>query len=275
MRVMQSLNQNALLVEEGKKQFVVLGKGIGFGKKKGEIISEVQGLRYYEITENNPKNILESISEKNLEIAEEIAEVTAKKFKTVISAESIVSLASHLEFIHDRHQEEATFQEPFAYELKYLYAEEYNLAKWTIDYINKNYHLSLPLAEVSFFTLHFVNMQLDKNSSTNLLKLSTILTDLINVVEEKWGKKIDKESIDFSRFIVHLRYFIMRNFSAVRKEEQQATIDDFYSLAEVMYVDEMETLSCINKELSNKHDICLSKPENFYLLLHLIRLKNC
>ncbi|QXN87391.1 hypothetical protein KV134_02900 [Tetragenococcus halophilus] len=35
MKVVQSLNQNALLVNNDGNECIVVGKGIGFGKKRG------------------------------------------------------------------------------------------------------------------------------------------------------------------------------------------------------------------------------------------------
>lgn len=83
-----------------------------------------------------------------------------------------------------------------------------------------------------------------------------------------------RESIDFSRFIIHLRYFVIRNLnSSQRKNEiNDKEFQQLYTLALSLYPFENQILYKIKTMLQEDHQMNFGNSEDFYLLLHLVRI---
>lgn len=276
MKVLQSLNQNALLVRDDGSECIVVGKGIGFGKKKGDPVNRSLVSKVYQMAPDRTDllNLLGDVDEESIQMAEEITERSQLDLGKEFTGNFILSLASHIQFLEEKYQDQMEIPKPFHYELKYLYPKEYQVAEWSVDYLNRNYQLKLPEAEISFFTLHFVNALIDQGEMNNVVELSDILNEIVELVEQELGHSLDRETIDFSRFIIHLRYFVIRNLSQkTRKNEiNDKEFQQLYTMALSLYPFENQILNKIKTMLQEEHQMIFGNSEDFYLLLHLVRI---
>lgn len=280
MKIVQSLNQNALLVNYNGNECIVVGKGIGFGKKKGDEVDSSLISKVYKMTQSKSgikyTNVYENIDEKSIEIAEDITRQAERILNKEFTGNFILSLANHIQYLENKYQNYLEIPQVFNYELRYLYPKECELAEWSVNYLNKKYKLQLPDAEISFFTLHFVNGLLDGNDFTNVVELSDILNDVIEMIEVESKLKLDRETLEFSRFILHLRYFIIRNLNG-KNEVSNINDEEFeklYELSFEMYPIEKIIIEKLKKELEENYNMKFGNSEDFYLLLHIVRILN-
>lgn len=278
MKVIQSLNQNALLVcDENQTEFITLGRGIGFGKKKGDSVETEKITSYYKIhsttQEQKILDELKGIEEEVLAIAEEVATRANKILNDSLNESFVFSLANHIQFSIKRHQENELPLQPFQYEIKYLYPKEYELAVASIEYINEHYALNFPESEIAFFTLHFVNGLKDTGDFNEIVKLSNILNEIIHIIETEEGIELDKSNVDYSRFVVHLRYFLIRQLqNTTPRKVIDSKLVELYQTTEKLFLKEVEIVSKVKEFLRENYDIVYNLSEDFYLLLHIIRI---
>ncbi|PTQ84187.1 BglG family transcriptional antiterminator [Trichococcus patagoniensis] len=276
MNVVQSLNQNALLVNDAGKECIVVGKGIGFGKKKGDKVSEDLITKVYKMAPEKSEwtGYYENVDEQCIQMAEEIAEQAEKFLNKEFSGNFILSLASHIQYLEAKYQDQIDIPEPFHYELKYLFSNEHQAAEWSIKFLQDKYNLNLPMAEVSFFTLHFVNGLLETGQVNNVVELSNILNETIELLEGEMNRDLNRETIEFSRFVVHLRYFIIRNLTGKLKDSniEEEAFKKIYDLSFEMFPFEKAILEKLKTMLYLEHDMKFGNSEDFYLLLHLVRI---
>lgn len=276
MKVIQSLNQNALLVQHEGAERIVIGKGIGFGKKKGDSVNKSLVSKVYQMAPERTDllNLLGDVDEDSIQMAEEVTERAQMELGKEFTGNFILSLASHIQFLEEKYEDQMEIPKPFHYELKYLYPKEYQVAEWSVNYLNRSYQLILPEAEISFFTLHFVNAMIDQGEMNNVVELSDILNDIVELVETELGHPLERETIDFSRFIIHLRYFVIRNFSSKerRNEINDKEFQQLYTMALSLYPFENHILNKIKEMLKKLHQMDFGNSEDFYLLLHLVRI---
>ena len=76
-KIIKILSNNVIVTEKDNKLFVLIGKGIGFGRKKGDIISEEKNIenKFIQINDkekNGYENILTSVDEKTIALTEEV-----------------------------------------------------------------------------------------------------------------------------------------------------------------------------------------------------------
>src|SRR5690625_997678 len=85
IKIKQSLNQNALVVaDRNKEEFLAIGKGIGFGKKKGDFVHLKSNVKKY------PMNYSEQ-DQKFLDLINEIPdELVLVVEETIKGAEEIL-----------------------------------------------------------------------------------------------------------------------------------------------------------------------------------------
>ncbi|GFK22900.1 transcriptional antiterminator [Tetragenococcus halophilus] len=278
MKVVQSLNQNALLVNNDGNECIVVGKGIGFGKKRGDIVESKQDIKFYKMVpkQDDIKESIDDVDDQSLQMAEKVAVHAESFLNKEFTGNFILSLAGHIQYLEEKYRDHVEIPEPFHYELKYLYPTEYRIAEWAVNYLQEEFNVEMPTAEVSFFTLHFVNGLVESGSVKNVVELSDILNETIEIIERETGEVMDRETISFSRFIIHLRYFVIRSLSSVQKKDTNENSDfkKIYDLTFEMYPQEKQIIEKIKKQLYMDHSIEFENYEDFYLLLHLVRIIN-
>ncbi|MCO8290906.1 PRD domain-containing protein [Tetragenococcus halophilus] len=278
LKVVQSLNQNALLVNNDGNECIVVGKGIGFGKKRGDIVESKQDIKFYKMVpkQDDIKESIDDVDDQSLQMAEKVAVHAESFLNKEFTGNFILSLAGHIQYLEEKYRDHVEIPEPFHYELKYLYPTEYRIAEWAVNYLQEEFNVEMPTAEVSFFTLHFVNGLVESGSVKNVVELSDILNETIEIIERETGEVMDRETISFSRFIIHLRYFVIRSLSSVQKKDTNENSDfkKIYDLTFEMYPQEKQIIKKIKKQLYMDHSIEFENYEDFYLLLHLVRIIN-
>lgn len=276
VRVIQSLNQNALLLtDDNGKEIVGLGKGIGFGKKKGDRISKEKISRFFVVGDNDKQDnrlveIVSDIDERVIEIAEDVVRLAEEKLGQCLSSTFIITLSQHIQFQIARSKEDNSEYNVFEYQLRYLYPDEYKLAVEVIRFINEKYHLDFKKQEVSFFTLHFVNALIDSENFSDLVALSEMLNKIIAVLKYN-ALQFQMDTVEYSRFVVHLRYLLIRLLTAERKNNNEKFMELFY-LTREMYPEESVLVAKVKDTLLKDYNLQLSNDEELFLLLHLVRM---
>lgn len=276
MKVIQSYNQNAVSVlDKDGSELVLIGRGIGFGKKKGDTIDISKASKvfkyYYTTYEKKLIESLNEVPEDILLMSEEITVKASELLEEELNPAFLFSLSMHIQYALDRAAEYGEIINPFSYELKYIYPKEYQAAQWSVDYLRKKYNLFLYDSEIIFFTLHFVNgLQSSTSQFNEVVKLSNILGNITELIDREFHVPINKDSLFYSRFILHLRYFILRKLNGdyVINEE----LEELYHYASSKFL-EADTIVCkIDTLLKEKYEFDFEQDENLYLMLHVQRL---
>ena len=132
-QIQKVLNNNALLVqgENSKTESILLGKGIGFGKKNGDILENFINVKEYQLARDERRmgtigteNGIESMY---LEAADRIIEAAEQVFGS-ISPDILLPLADHIAFAARREQQKIFVSNPFIPDIKILFGKEYAVA---------------------------------------------------------------------------------------------------------------------------------------------------
>ncbi|WP_243291678.1 transcription antiterminator [Bacillus sp. FJAT-47783] len=267
------LNNNVLIAEhESFQEVVLIGKGIGFGKKRGEAISNETVEKMFvlknEKEQEQYKMLLPFIEEEMIAVVSDVIDFISNKVGLPLNEHIHIALTDHITFAIKRLQQGMGINNPFLVETKTLYPNEFEIAKEVIDIINEKLQVNLPEGEVGFIALH-IHSALTNKSLSEVNRYSQLISQLMNIIEDSMDVKIDKESVNYMRLVRHLQHAIER----VRKGEM---------------VEEPEKITLL---LKNEYPLCyntawkmikvmqqvLKKPvydaEAVYLTMHLYRLK--
>lgn len=261
-------------MDKNNHELLLIGKGIGFNKRKGHPIQvndsvEIYPMKYSE----HDQKILELIDEIPGELilmVEDTMKGAEEILGTKLNYTLIFTLTSHIYYALKREDDIDSVTLPFQYGLDHIYPEEYEAAEYSVKYLKEKYNLPLKNSEVVFFTLHFVNALPGSNKKSSAMDTANILHDIIEVFEEEELVDLENESVHFSRFLTHIRYFLIRQHEGkLGKDDEFKQLSDFVSNK---FEDASKIVQRIKFILEEKYNFTYSYEENVYLLLHTQRL---
>ena len=133
-RVEKVLNHNALIgiLENTTQEYLILGKGIGFGKHISENIETSDEHKIYSLKEStergDKKELATSIDPVYLEIANEILDGAEEAFKT-IDRDVLLPLADHIEYAVKRSKNNEQLKNPLTDDIRVLFHSEFKVAE--------------------------------------------------------------------------------------------------------------------------------------------------
>ncbi|MGA8941711.1 MAG: PRD domain-containing protein [Thermoactinomyces sp.] len=271
-RVKKVLNNNVVIaVNPVYGETVLIGKGIGFGKKTGAVIDEKTVEKCFIMLDRKEqeqyKQLLMQVDEELVEVINEAVSHIQKRFAAPVSEHIQVALTDHIGFAIKRMEQGMTFHNPFLIEIRTLYEKEYQVAEEIIRMIDRRLGIQLPEAEIGFIAMH-IHSALTRRHLAELQQHSQLILKLIRFVESASGKKLDKKSLSYMRLITHLRCAIERT----EKGEHISEPEGFTKLLRMQY----PLCYTIAWKLARVMEKELAKPvhpaEVSYLTLHLQQL---
>ena len=122
----------------------------------------------------------------------------------------VMALADHLTGAIRRINKGIGVEYPLRAEVRSLYAREYEQAEKLVDMLNSYLGGVLPDGEVSAFAMHLVNAGFATGDLSRTYRITGIMQQMIKVIEQSYGVKLDQHSVNVGRFITHLRYLFVR-----------------------------------------------------------------
>lgn len=266
------MNNNIVLaVNEQQEEMVVFGTGIGFKKKKGDELEEEKITKIFKNTDNQDINqFLKEIPNDVLMTTEKIIEYGEKALQCELSSNLLFLLADHLWFAIQRQKEQIEISNPLQWEIPILYQKEYEIGKKALEIVEQELQILLPESEISFIALHFVNAQIESNDMQETFMITELIKAVIRKVQQFFGIQLKKDTVSYSRFITHIRYFIIR-----QKELQHGNIDldlPLQTLVEQKYPQSFLCAEAIIQMMEEQYHWQISKEELVYLTIHIERV---
>lgn len=212
--VVKSFNNNILLVKENGKEKILFQKGIGFGRRPGDLIEKgivVEKVFIIEDEDNqrNFNEILDRVDSKLIVLVEElIAEIT-DELGEELNENIHVGLTDHLFYAIRRLEDNEEIQNPFLVEIETLYGREFSMACRLANRIKEELGVEIPEGEKGFIALH-IHSARNNGKLSNTIKYSFLSNSIIEHVENRLEIKIDRKSLDYARFLTHIRFAIER-----------------------------------------------------------------
>lgn len=217
------------------------------------------------------KQILQTLPEEHIEIAEDIISYAEGELAAPLSDHIHIALSDHLSFAIERIQNGLLVQNKLLHEIKALYKKEYEIGLWAIGHVKETLGVSLPEDEAGYIALHIHTAKMDAESMYSALKHTTMIKEMIEKIEQYFNRKVDENSISYQRLVTHLRYAVSRlesNEALHRMDEEMLYfIQKKYSFA---YQCALE----LAEFLKSEYQLHLPESEAGYITLHVQRLQD-
>jgi len=273
LTIVKKINNNVVLAREREREFIAMGKGIGFGAQPNDELDEnLVDKRFFEankLSANHMAHILSDAKQNEIETVWEIVTLAKENMTRKLNDHFFFTLLDHLTFALERLDQGLNLTCPVEWEVKKFYPKAYEIAKQSLSIIEKNLKIGIPETEAAFLALHFVNAELDGDSNKDIIKITALTRQIITLIEQTYCCKLDSESFFFNRFTTHLRYFLLRQIKGEKLDINSGILLD--SLKDKF----PKAFNCVNEierllfEAKGWHT---SDSEKMYIILHLQNL---
>ncbi len=270
MKVVKQINNNAALaLDDHGSEVVIIGNGVGFPRVPYELTDLTKIRRTFYDVDPKFMEMIASIPQSIIMASAEIAEKAEIALDYQLNPNLSFTLADHLYFASQRIRENINITSPLAYDVKQLYPKEYLISVEALSIIRSLTNINLPECEVTNIALHIIGAENENSGNNNRVVTLQIMNDIDVIIEDKLQVKLKKESFQYGRFVMHLRYLIQRLSTGEIKEDANLTL--LMSIKNSI----PKTYECalaISDYFSEKWNWICSKDEIFYLMLHINRM---
>jgi beta-glucoside operon transcriptional antiterminator len=151
-----------------------------------------------------------------------------------ISSSVYISLTDHINFSLERYKTGIVFDNPLASEVKSFYPGEYLVGEYAVSVIERKLGIKLPSDEAASIAMHFVNAEYN-NAMSETMYITRLIRQVIEIVEQELGVKIDEFDINMARFVSHVKFFafcVFRGGSEIpQNDEYNNTVIRLYPAA--------------------------------------------
>lgn len=269
-RVEKVLNHNALIgiPENTTQEYLILGKGVGFGKHVGETIDITDDCKIYSLKEStergDKKDLATSIDPVYLEISNELLDGAEAEFKT-IDRDVLLPLADHIEYAVKRSKNNEQLRNPLTDDIRVLFHAEFKVAEKSKDIIYDRLGVNLTDDEIGYIALHIHSSIMDQAVS-QAMQMAEAVRQCVNLVEAETGKGIDIQSLSYNRLLNHIRYMIART---LKGEVIKLDMNDYVN---AMAANSFKMATKICDELGKSLGKVIDSAEIGYLALHIERI---
>lgn len=270
--VSKVLNNNVILVTDKKsnQELILVGKGIGFGKREGKVVSLFEGdieksfIAYDEKSKHEYFQLISQMDSNVMGVSEEIIAMAEKNLGQ-LNSHIHIALTDHIGFALDRIKMGMDMSNPFIYEIRALYPEEFRVGLMAADIIKDRLNVEISESEVGFITLHFHSARQNKKVNETL-KDTKLLKGIIDIIQTELSVIIDNRDLIYTRLINHLRVTIQR------LDEKKYIENPLLDSIKEQFRFSFSVARKIGEYIERERNINVTEDELGYLALHIERI---
>lgn len=267
------INNNIISAyEKSGAEVIVMGQGIGFKKKQGEVvpadqISKIFRIKSRTLTEQF-KELLANMPLERVRISDEIISHAKDHLKLKLNQSIYVTLTDHINFAIERVSQGIEPQNALLWEIKRFYPQEFQLGIYALELIHDRLGILLPEDEAGFIALHFVNAEYGTDIR-DAVKFPDQMQAIVDIVERDLGILLDESSLHYERFMTHIKFLIQRIY---RKELLSSEDRELSLLMQRKYPREYQCSVKVAEYIMQATGSRLSEEEIMYLSVHIRRV---
>lgn len=273
MIIKRVLNNNTIISSNSKGVDVLLmGKGIAFGKKKGQVVDMEQIEKTFLLkdkeTQSKFTELLLNVPMEHILVSEKIINFGKIKLGKNLNEIIYVDLTDHIHSAIDRYREGLILKNPLRWDIARFYPDEYAVGEKAIEVVRNDLGVSFEIDEAAFIAIHFVNAEMDKTWEF-AYEIAEITKKIETIIKEHYRTEFDENSLDYYRFITHVKFFAQRLLAGDHyDDEDEELLNTLKHKYEGEYASALEIKEYVQKDFEYE----LSSTELLYLTAHIRRI---
>lgn len=269
-RIKKVLNHNTVIGihTDDNQEYLIMGKGVGFGRKVAERIESRPSDTIYSLLEStergSSRELVSTIQPIYLEIANEVLANAEMTFNT-IDKNVLFPMADHLEYAVKRIQNHEQISNPLTDDIRVLFHMEFKAAQCIRPILTERLGIDITDDEIGYIALHIHSAIQDENVS-QAMQIAQAVRECISLIEEITGKEIDVQSLSYNRLMNHIRYMVARTLSG---EQLKLSMNDYMS---IKFPRSFQTATSICDRIAQDLKCEVDELEIGYLAIHIERV---
>ena len=261
-----------LVIDSKGLERILVGKGIAFGKKAGSIIQNEMIEKTFVVDSPNITDrfvqLIEEVPVNRLEMVTLIVRNAEDELQRNFDEMTYIGLADHINYAVNRYRKNQIIKNALLVEIKKFYPKEFLAGMHALETIAYYEGIELTNDEAGFIALHFVNGA-QGNTASQTLMTTEILQKVLLIVEDTLSVTLDEESLNYLRFVTHLKFFLQRITTNDFREE---SIPEMFEQVITFYPRATQCVQIIKQYVEDKLHTVIYPEEQMYLILHIQRL---
>ncbi len=273
MLISKVLNNNVVTIKnEDNQESVVMGRGIAFQKKKGDEIDEEKIDKIF-VLKNKSINdklitLVNDIPAEYLEISEEVIKYAEEKLNTKLNENIYLTLTDHISFSINRYNNNLEMKNVMLWDIKRLHKPEFDIGIKALKIIKDKADIALPEDEAASIAMHILNGELNQDMP-QIVDIINLINEVLKIVKYHFNIDFDEESINYYRFVTHLKFFAQRMVKGKYYEDDD---NELFEIIRLKYPKSYECTKKIEGFIKQKFNSQLTKEEKLYLIVHTARV---
>lgn len=274
MEIVKVMNNSLVFVKnDDNNEIIVMGKGIGFMKKAGEFIDSSKIEKIFTLKDDEAKKnyfrAMEDVSSEYVDVTNDIVKYASDILNCKLNDNVFISLIDHISFAIERFNKNISLQNRLLWEVKKFYPNEFKVGIYAVNKINDILGVKLPEEEAGNIAFHIVNAQTENSEMENTILMIKMMKDILNIIKYHLDVNLDKESLNYSRFITHLQFFLQRVIEGKVADSKNSFI---LTQVESQYPEKVNCARSIKNYVEKLLNIEVGDDEILYLAMHIIRV---
>lgn len=268
------INNNIVIVKDfNGREVIAIGKGLGFKKHKNEFVYPHEVMKTYVLvgkTVNGMFTLFEEVPFDVIEIAQKIIDYASNQLGITFNVNLLSGLADHINFSMMQYKQGLQTSKLVNEEVKRFYKEEYLIGIYAVNLINEKFNIKLPKDEATSIAFHLITATENKSNHQALVIMQGV-SDIIKIVENYLGSQLNEDTFIYSRFVIHLKFFL----GSILSNQIENTNFELNSIFVRLNTKYKEVRICIQEitkyVLEHFHYHCRDE-DCIYLMIHIVRL---
>lgn len=277
MQILKVLNNSLVLgIDDNGEQVILMGKGIGYQKSIGYTFSEEDIEKIFILKDKEiSRNIIRLAKEINaifFEIANTVISYAKEECHLELMDHIYLSLTDHLSFAYKRYNDNITFFNFYTAEMRKFNPVEYKIGLYALQVIKDELGVEIPEDEAGNIAFHFINAQYNHPYNERNQKINLITNTILGMVKYRLKLVYNEDSIYYSRYLTHLRFFAQRFVSGKQLDDG----DEYKAVYKSLYKkckEEIECVESIRQFLKKKYNCDITEQEAMFLTMHISRIR--
>jgi len=268
------VNNNVVIsIDESGRERVLMGRGLGFGLKPTDAIDPAKVEKTFILDAGdggqNELRLLSEVPYPVLEAVTRAIDGAERSLGRALGRGFTIAVLDHIQFVLERLDAGVRIPSTAMPELRVLHPQEFAAASDMATSIAAALGRELPPEEAVFLTMHLLNATRDEPNGTAALLFRRV-QHVVTTVESGLGVRLDVESLDYARFILHVQFLLQRLVSRTMLRSQDTS---FFEFAKHSYPASFEIASEVKEYVRAATGSELTDEEVLYLIVHIERLK--
>lgn len=274
MIIEKVLNNNVVVSidPKTKKEIILLGNGIAFNRKIGQEVDESKIEKTFILDDktlgNKFKKLINQIPDGVFQLSHEIISHASKELNVKFDKQIYISLSDHIAFAIKRYKKNMMIKNELLSEIRRVHKNEYKVALWALNFLNKKLKIELPEDEAGFIALHFINASLNQ-TTTGSIESTKIVKDILNIIRYYFALEFNEDDLNYDRLLTHLKYFSKR---IITNNQDKNSEDEFMNMVIKSYPEAYNCTLKIKEYIVNNYKYEVNSNEIVYLTLHIQRI---